>query len=255
MERFTSFGMRTVKAISIAGRKDGRPERITHLDGDLSMPLWNFHAASYALLPGGKAYLSFVDRGETKSAVLDLGTGVLEPRKNGLTTATTLSAGAAGVALVGMTDEEALCVFRDEGSATGAPQIIRRSGTLDIDRAFVSRPARASRFRAGTARFTAFSIRPPIRTHMDRREEASPHHQPARRPDECGGARTEASNVVLYLARFLLARSGLCRQHRLWAGLSRPAERQLGCRGCRRYDQRGPIRGFGRSCRQHRRFS
>ena len=120
----------------------GRPERITHLDGDLSMPLWNFHAASYALLPGGKAYLSFVDSGETKSAILDLGTGVLEPRKNGLTTATTLSAGAAGVALVGMTDEEALCVFRDEGSATGAPQIIRRSGTLDIDRAFVSRPTR-----------------------------------------------------------------------------------------------------------------
>jgi dipeptidyl aminopeptidase/acylaminoacyl peptidase len=41
-----------------------------------------------------------------------------------------------------MTDEEALCIFRDEGSATRAPQIIRRSGTLDINRAFVSRPVR-----------------------------------------------------------------------------------------------------------------
>jgi len=123
-------------------KEGGQPERITHLDGDLSMPLWNFHAASYALLPGGKAYLSFVDRGETKSATLDLGTAVLEPRHNGLTTATTLSAGAAGIALVGMTDEESLSVYRDEGSATGAPQIVRRSGALDIDRAFVSRPTR-----------------------------------------------------------------------------------------------------------------
>ena len=123
-------------------KEPGRPERITRLDGDLSLPLWNFHAASYALLPGAKAYLSFVDRGETKSAILDLGTGILEPRKNGLTTATTLSAGATGVALAGMTDEEPLCVFLDEGSATGAPQIIRRSSSLDLDRAFVSRPTR-----------------------------------------------------------------------------------------------------------------
>jgi dipeptidyl aminopeptidase/acylaminoacyl peptidase len=120
----------------------GQPEEITRLDGDLSMPLWNFHAASYALLPGGKAYLSFVDKGETKSAILDLGTGVLEPHENGLTAATTLSAGASGVALTGLTDDDPLCIFRDECSAAGPPQIIRRSGTLDIDRAFVSRPAR-----------------------------------------------------------------------------------------------------------------
>ncbi len=105
----------------------GQPEQITRLEGDLSVPLWTFNAASYALLPGGKAYLSFVDRGETKSAILDLGTGVLEPRKNGLTTAATLSAGGAGVALAGITDDDPLCVFRDEGSAASAPQILRRS--------------------------------------------------------------------------------------------------------------------------------
>ncbi len=125
-------------------KEGGQPERITRLDGDLSMPLWNFHAASYALLPGGKAYLSFVDRGETESAILDLGTGVLEPHANGLTAAATLSAGAAGVALAGLTDDDPLCVSRDESSAAvrHPPQIIRRSGALDIDRAFVSRPTR-----------------------------------------------------------------------------------------------------------------
>ena len=122
----------------------GQPERITALEGDLSMPLWNFHAASYALLPDRKAYLSFVDRGETKSALLDFETGTLEAYENGLTAATTLSAGSAGVALAGMTDDEPLCVFRDHASsaARGAPLIIRRSGTVDFDRAFVSRPAR-----------------------------------------------------------------------------------------------------------------
>ena len=119
-----------------------QPERITALDGDLSMPLWSFNAASYALLPGKKAYLTFVTRGEARSAILNLATGALEPHENGLTASVTLSAGADGVALVGMTDEEALCVFRDAAFATRAPQIIRRSGTLDIDRAFVSSPTR-----------------------------------------------------------------------------------------------------------------
>ena len=40
-------------------REGGQAEQIMRLEGDLSMPLWNFHAASYALLPGGKVYLSF----------------------------------------------------------------------------------------------------------------------------------------------------------------------------------------------------
>ena len=31
-------------------REGGKAEQITRLEGDLSMPLWNFHAASYALL-------------------------------------------------------------------------------------------------------------------------------------------------------------------------------------------------------------
>ncbi len=122
----------------------GKPEQITRLEGDLSMPLWIFHAASYALLPGGKGYLSFVDRGETKSGILDLGTGTLDAHENGLTAATTLSAGAAGIAIVGITDDEPLCIFRDQASSNecSAPQIIRRSGAVDFDRAFVSRPTR-----------------------------------------------------------------------------------------------------------------
>ncbi len=119
-----------------------RPVQITRLEGDLSMPLWSFNAASYALLAGGKAYLSFVDRGETRSAIIDLGTGALAPHENGLTATTALSADAASVAIVGLADGEPLCVFRDDVSASGAsaPQIIRRSGTLDIDPLFVSRP-------------------------------------------------------------------------------------------------------------------
>ena len=126
-------------------RAGGEPERITALDGDLSMPLWTFNAASYALLPGDKAYLTFVKKGEAGSAILDLGTGALQPHDNGLTAAVTLSAGPAGVALAGLTDEEPLCIFRDSAQASTAPHaphIVRSSGTLDIDRAFISRPAR-----------------------------------------------------------------------------------------------------------------
>ena len=63
-------------------------------------------------------------------------------------------------------------------------------------------------------------------------KKASAHHQPARRTDERGGARPEAADVVFYLARLLLARSRLFRQHRLWAVLSRPVERRVGRRRC-----------------------
>lgn len=211
-------------------REGGQAEQITRLEGDLSMPLWNFHAASYALLPGGKVYLSFVDRGETRSAILDLGTSASEPHENGLTTATTLSAGAAGVALAGLTDEEPLCVFLDENPAR-APQIIRRSGALDIDRAFVSRPTRIA-IPSGKGEVFGLLYPPANPGEGTGLEEAAAHHQPARRPHDCGGARTEAANVVFHLARFLMARSRLFRQHRLWAGLPRPAEGRVGRRRC-----------------------
>ena len=120
----------------------GDPRRISGLDGDMSMPLSSFSASSYALLPGDRAYVTFVNKGEASAAILDLSTGKAEPHDNGLTSSAAISAGPAGVVLAGLTDEEPLCVFRESGDGSGSPQIIRRSATLDIDPAFVSHPTR-----------------------------------------------------------------------------------------------------------------
>ncbi len=125
-------------------REGGEPEQITRLEGDLSMPIWSFNAASYGLLSTDKAYLTFVNKGEAQSAVLDLRSGDLEAHENGLTAVSTLSAGANNAALAGMTDDEPLCIISDTASSTskGAPSIIRRSGSQGIGGAYVSRPTR-----------------------------------------------------------------------------------------------------------------
>jgi dipeptidyl aminopeptidase/acylaminoacyl peptidase len=125
-------------------RASEQPWQITHLDAELSMPLWSFNAASYALLAGGKAYLTFVTEGELQSAIVDLRSLELKPHENGLTTALTLSAGEDNVALAGMTDHEALCIILDKAPLRreGPPAILRRSSSFALDGAYVSRPRR-----------------------------------------------------------------------------------------------------------------
>ncbi len=115
------------------------PEPVASLEGDLSMPLWSFSAASYALLSDEKAYATFVNKGEVRSAIVDLRTGEAAARDNDLTAVSGVSGGADAAALVGMTDGEGLCIVLD--SLAGAkPTVIRRASALHIDPAFVSQP-------------------------------------------------------------------------------------------------------------------
>jgi dipeptidyl aminopeptidase/acylaminoacyl peptidase len=127
-------------------RARGEPLPLAHLDGDLSMPLWSLNAASYALLGGGKAYLTFVNKGEARSAILDLSTGAVAAHENGLTAVASVSGGGDGAALVGMTDDEGLCIVLDAPAAVakGAPAIIRRGGAGGVDGAYVSKPRRVA---------------------------------------------------------------------------------------------------------------
>jgi dipeptidyl aminopeptidase/acylaminoacyl peptidase len=118
----------------------GEPRRVTSPEGDLSMPLWSLNAASYAFLDGGQTYLTFVDRGEARAAILDLATGTLAPHENGLTAVSGVAGGGGMAALAGMTDADGLCVVSDEPK--GAPCVIRRASALAIDPGFVSTPRR-----------------------------------------------------------------------------------------------------------------
>jgi dipeptidyl aminopeptidase/acylaminoacyl peptidase len=117
---------------------------ITHLEGELSMPLWSLNAASYALLPDGGAYCSFTRNGETGAAIVALSSGEPKRQENGFTAVQTLSAGEAGVVLSGLTDEEPPCIALAalHHRPAAAPHIIRRSGTAETFKDYVSRPAR-----------------------------------------------------------------------------------------------------------------
>jgi dipeptidyl aminopeptidase/acylaminoacyl peptidase len=118
--------------------------QVTHLDAELSMPLWSFNAASYALLLGGRAYCSFVKDGETSAAIAALNSGELKHQENGFTAVQSLSAGEAGVALNGLTDGEPACIalVAPHPGPASRPHIIRRSSTLETYKDYISRPTR-----------------------------------------------------------------------------------------------------------------
>jgi dipeptidyl aminopeptidase/acylaminoacyl peptidase len=123
-------------------REGSQPARAVAIEGDLSMPQWSFSAASYAVLPGGKAYCSFVKSGEAGVAVAGPGGGV-DARDTGFTAIHAVSASGGGVVLEGLKDDEALCIALDDpGSPALAPSILRRSSSTTMDAGYVSRPVR-----------------------------------------------------------------------------------------------------------------
>jgi dipeptidyl aminopeptidase/acylaminoacyl peptidase len=122
-------------------REGEKATQITHLDAELSMPLWSFNAASYALNED-RVYLAFTRNGETGAALYDLPSQECMPHNNDLSTVSTLSAGEESVALVGMRDDEPLCIALDAVAQPGRPLVIRRSSSLHFDEEFVAKPTR-----------------------------------------------------------------------------------------------------------------
>ena len=126
-------------------RGGSEPEKAVAIDGDLSMPQWSFNAASYALLPEGRAYCTFVRNGEAGAAIAQFGAAGVTPRETGFSAVHALSVGGAGAVLEGLKDDEALCIALDDPAAVGAvasPVILRRSTTAAMDAAYISRPRR-----------------------------------------------------------------------------------------------------------------
>ncbi len=126
-----------------AWRGGARPEKVLDTGGDLSMPQWSFNAASYALLPQGRAYCTFVRNGEAGAAIANLNAASPTPRETGFSAIHAISAGGAGVVLEGLKDDEALCIALDDpATAAPSPAILRRSSTAAMDAGYISRPRR-----------------------------------------------------------------------------------------------------------------
>ncbi len=128
-----------------AWREDAGSMKAAGIDADLSMPQWSFNAASYALLPRGRAYCTFVRNGEAGAAIVGLGVTGFTPRDTGFSAVYAISAGEAGVVLEGLKDDEALCIALDDpasASAAASPAVLRRSSAVAIDAGYVSHPRR-----------------------------------------------------------------------------------------------------------------
>jgi dipeptidyl aminopeptidase/acylaminoacyl peptidase len=125
-----------------AWREGSAPKKAVDLDADLSMPQWSFNAASFALLPGGRAYCTYVRNGEAGAAIAGLGEANLAPRETGFSAVHAISASGAGVVLEGLKDDEALCIALDDPASVASPAVLRRSTAVAIDAAYVSRPSR-----------------------------------------------------------------------------------------------------------------
>ena len=128
-----------------AWREGSEPEKAVDIDGDLSMPQWSFNAASYALLPEGRAYCTFVRNGEAGAAIVRFGAAGVTPRETGFSAVHAVSVGGAGAVLEGLKDDEALCIALDDPAAGGgvaSPVILRRSSAVAMDAGYVSRPRR-----------------------------------------------------------------------------------------------------------------
>lgn len=134
---------------------EGGPSQITYLQAEISKPLWSLNAASYALLPDDRIYLSFTANGEQGCAIYDLKSRALSLRENGLTTIQTLAADGKIAAFAGLTDSEASCVCVEpidrpgregaEKPSSNMPFVIRRSGKTAFDPAY-SPPSRRIEF-------------------------------------------------------------------------------------------------------------
>ena len=142
---FLCLGRRRLAGSYGLGAKVQEPEKAVDIDGDLSMPQWSFNAASYALLPEGKAYCTFVRNGEAGAAIVRFGAAGVTPRETGFSAVHALSVGGAGAVLEGLKDDEALCIALDDPAAGGgvaSPVILRRSSAVAMDAGYVSRPRR-----------------------------------------------------------------------------------------------------------------
>jgi dienelactone hydrolase len=125
------------------------PLQVTHLQAEMSKPLWSFNATSCGFLSPDRVYVSFSANGEQASAIYDLDSQAITPRSNGLTSIQSLAVQRGRVGLVAMTAREPLCVSIEDVEASAGkletpPTILRRSSEQAFDSAYISEARRLS---------------------------------------------------------------------------------------------------------------
>jgi dipeptidyl aminopeptidase/acylaminoacyl peptidase len=116
-------------------------EPLCEMEAEFGSPQWVFGMSTYAFLSSGRIVCSYKERGSSYLAVLDTEAGGLEPVETPYSSIAYVRASVAtgDVVFLGGSPTELACIVRLDPS-TGEREVLRRSGTLEIDSGYLSVP-------------------------------------------------------------------------------------------------------------------
>jgi dipeptidyl aminopeptidase/acylaminoacyl peptidase len=121
-------------------RREGRVEPLCEKEAEFGLPQWAFGMSTYAFVSPVRIVCSYSERGSSHLAILDTERRELEPLKTPYSSIACVRADDAGrVVFRGGSPTEAACIVRLDPSS-GLPEVLRRSGDLEIDPGYLSVP-------------------------------------------------------------------------------------------------------------------
>lgn len=125
--------------------RDGEVRQVSHLDGELSKPLWSFNLTTYGLLDERRALVTFLAKGRQNVGLLDLESGGFEPFDHPFSAIASVAVSLHGAAIAAVSDMCELSLYwtpmpeRAGGEGFPRPAVIRTSGGGSFD--FAGAPA------------------------------------------------------------------------------------------------------------------
>jgi dipeptidyl aminopeptidase/acylaminoacyl peptidase len=122
-------------------RRTGRVEPLYEKEAEFGSPQWIFGMSTYAFLSPGRIVCSYTDRGASHLTLLDTENRNLEPFETPYSSISYVRAdtGVGAVVFRGSSPTEPACIVRLDPS-TGDHEVLRRSGTLELDPGYLSVP-------------------------------------------------------------------------------------------------------------------
>ena len=118
---------------------DGRIEPLHEKDAEFGAPQWVFRMSTYAFESERRLICAHCERGTSHLAILDAKTSKLDPIEIPYTEIASLRAAAGRAVFCGGSPTEPLSVVSLD-LTTREPRILRRSSTIEIDKAYLSIP-------------------------------------------------------------------------------------------------------------------
>jgi dipeptidyl aminopeptidase/acylaminoacyl peptidase len=122
-------------------RQDGDSEPLCEKEAEFGSPQWGFGMSTYAFVSPGRIICSYTGRDASRLALLDTENGELEPVETPYSSIAYVRADTATGEVVfrGGSSTEPACIVRLDPS-TGEHEVLRRSGTLEVDADYLSVP-------------------------------------------------------------------------------------------------------------------